>query len=190
MQPIEIEVNGQMRTLEAEPRLLLVHLLREKLALTGTHVGCDTSSCGACTVLLDGVSVKSCTVFAVQADGARVTTIEGIGSATALHPMQEAFWSEHGLQCGYCTPGMIVSAVDILARTADPSDDEIRAGLEGNLCRCTGYENIVASVRAAGKALRDGSPRRSVKELLEISPPQEPPLQPSYEAEELVEAKS
>ena len=190
MQPIEIEVNGQSRTLDVEPRLLLVHLLREKLSLTGTHVGCDTSSCGACTVLLDGVSVKSCTVFAVQADGSRVTTIEGIGDAKALHPMQEAFWSEHGLQCGYCTPGMIVSAVDLLARNADPSDDEIRAGLEGNLCRCTGYANIVASVRAAAKALHNGDARRSVNELLEVSPPVEAPPEPSYEAEEFVEAKA
>src|ERR1700730_4069313 len=155
---IDLIVNGKRASLDAEPRLLLVHALRDALGLTGTHVGCDTSSCGACTVLLDGVSVKSCTVFAVQASGHEVTTIEGIGNADELHPMQEAFWSSHGLQCGYCTTGMIVSAVDLLQRNPDPSDDEIRAGLEGNLCRCTGYENIVKAVRAAGAGRRGGEP--------------------------------
>jgi carbon-monoxide dehydrogenase small subunit len=145
------------------------------IGLTGTHVGCDTSSCGACTVLLDGVSVKSCTVFAVQASGHAVTTIEGIGTADELHPMQEAFWSSHGLQCGYCTTGMIVSAVDLLQRNPDPTDDEIRAGLEGNLCRCTGYENIVKSVRAAAKAMREHAPLHSVRELMPIHPPAEEP---------------
>jgi aerobic carbon-monoxide dehydrogenase small subunit len=154
MQSITLEVNGLSRTIDVEPRLLLVHLLRERLGLTGTHVGCDTSSCGACTVLIDGVSVKSCTVLAVQADGAAVTTIEGIGTDEALHPMQEAFWAEHGLQCGYCTPGMILSAIDLLQRNPKPSDEEIRAGLGGNLCRCTGYQNIVNAVRAAAKELR------------------------------------
>lgn len=192
MPTIHVDVNGTGRAVDVEPRLLLVHLLRDRLGLTGTHVGCDTSSCGACTVLLDGVSVKSCTVFAVQASGHEVTTIEGIGNADSLHPMQEAFWSSHGLQCGYCTTGMIVSAVDLLRRNPDPSDDEIRAGLEGNLCRCTGYENIVKAVRAAGKAMRDGEPRRSVAELMPIHPPAEAPP-PSGEAiipEQLQEAKA
>jgi carbon-monoxide dehydrogenase small subunit len=168
MPEIEIDVNGEHRRIDVEPRLLLVHLLRDKLELTGTHVGCDTSSCGACTVLLDGVSVKSCTVFAVQADGHSVTTIEGIGGSGALHPMQEAFWEKHGLQCGYCTPGMIVSAVDLLKRNPDPSDAEIRAGLEGNLCRCTGYENIVRAVRSAAAAISAETPRHSVSELLPV----------------------
>jgi carbon-monoxide dehydrogenase small subunit len=172
---IDLTVNGKQVFLDAEPRLLLAHALRDSLNLTGTHIGCDTSSCGACTVLLDGVSVKSCTVFAVQAAGHEVTTIEGIGTADSLHPMQEAFWSAHGLQCGYCTTGMIVSAVDLLRRNADPSDDEIRAGLEGNLCRCTGYENIVTAVRAAGKAMRDGTARHSVADLMPIHPPVEDP---------------
>jgi len=170
MTRIEVAVNGTKHALDVEPRLLLVHMLRENLSLTGTHVGCDTSSCGACTILLDGVSVKSCTMFAVQAAGHDVTTIEGIGTSAALHPMQEAFWSEHGLQCGYCTTGMIVSAVDLLQRNADPSDDEIRAGLEGNLCRCTGYENIVKSVRVAARAMKANTPRHSVAELIEQLP--------------------
>jgi carbon-monoxide dehydrogenase small subunit len=173
---VDLTVNGETAVLDVEPRLLLVHALRDNLGLTGTHVGCDTSSCGACTVLLDGVSVKSCTVFAVQASGHVVTTIEGIGDADELHPMQEAFWSSHGLQCGYCTTGMIVSAVDLLQRNPDPSDDEIRAGLEGNLCRCTGYENIVTAVRAAGRAMRDGAARHSVRELMPLhGPTLEPP---------------
>ena len=172
---IEVTVNGQARNAEVEPRLLLAHFLRGNLGLTGTHIGCDTTSCGACTVLLDGVPVKSCTVFAVQAAGREVTTVEGLKSDGALHPMQEAFWSAHGLQCGYCTTGMIVSAVDLLQRTPDPSDDEIRAGLEGNLCRCTGYENIVKAVRAAGAAMREGGVRRSVADLMPIHPPAEEP---------------
>lgn len=128
--------------------------LRENLGLTGTHVGCDTSSCGACTVLLDGVSVKSCTMFAVQAAGSAVTTIEGIGTQAELHPMQEAFWTQHGLQCGFCTPGMIMAAIDLIARNPDPSEDEIRLGIEGNICRCTGYENIVKAVTVAAAAVR------------------------------------
>ena len=152
---VDLIVNGARTRVDVEPRVLLVHALREHLGLTGTHVGCDTSSCGACTVLLDGAAVKSCTIFAVQADGRAVTTIEGIGSAAALHPMQQAFWSAHGLQCGYCTTGMIVSAVDLLQRNPDPTDDQIRTGLGGNLCRCTGYENIVKAVRAAAVVLRD-----------------------------------
>jgi len=151
---VELEVNGQRHSLSVEPRLLLVHLLRERLGLTGTHVGCDTSSCGACTVLVDGHSVKSCTILAVQADGASVTTIEGIGTKESLHPMQEAFWAEHGLQCGYCTTGMIMAAVDLIERNPDPSDDEIRAGIGGNICRCTGYHNIVRAVKAAATAMR------------------------------------
>ncbi len=150
--PVHITVNGERHDLDVEPRLLLVHLLRDRLGLTGTHVGCDTSNCGACTVHLDGESVKSCTVLAVQADGADVTTIEGMGSMENLHPLQEAFWANHGLQCGYCTPGMIMAAADLLARNPSPSEEEIRHGLEGNLCRCTGYQNIVLAVQdAAGK---------------------------------------
>jgi aerobic carbon-monoxide dehydrogenase small subunit len=170
MQKIEIEVNGQKVSADVEPRLLLVHFLRENLGLTGTHVGCDTSGCGACTILLDGSSAKSCTVFAVQADGARVTTIEGVGSAEALHPMQEAFWAEHGLQCGYCTPGMIISAIDLLQRNPAPSEAQIREGLSGNICRCTGYENIVRAVNAAARAMKNNEPRRSVHELLPPKP--------------------
>lgn len=166
MHAIDLTVNGKRTSLEVEPRLLLVHALRENLGLTGTHVGCDTSSCGACTVLLDGVAVKSCTVLTVQAEGRPVVTIEGVGNAAELHPMQEAFWSAHGLQCGYCTTGMIVSAIDLLRRNPDPSDEQIRAGLTGNLCRCTGYENIVKAVRAAAAAMRAGDDRHSVKELL------------------------
>ena len=151
---VTFRVNGDERTLDVEPRLLLVQALREGLGLTGTHVGCDTSSCGACTVLLDGVSVKSCTMFAVQAEGRAVTTIEGIGTREDLHPMQEAFWTQHGLQCGFCTPGMIMSAIDLIERNPDPADAEIRAGIEGNICRCTGYENIVKAVTVAAAAVR------------------------------------
>ena len=143
---VHLKVNGSDHELEVEPRLLLVHALRDQLNLTGTHVGCDTSNCGACTILLDGKSVKSCTVLAVQAEGAEVTTIEGIGSEGDLHPMQEAFWNNHGLQCGYCTPGMIMAGVALLEENPNPTEDEVRHGLEGNLCRCTGYHNIVKSV--------------------------------------------
>ena len=153
--PVRVNVNGEAREDAIEPRLLLVHYLRDVVGLTGTHVGCDTSNCGACTCLLDGVSVKSCTVLAVQAEGAEVTTIEGMTRDGELHPLQEAFWSEHGLQCGYCTPGMIMAAADLLARNPNPSEEEIRHGLEGNLCRCTGYQNIVRSVaHAAGQGAR------------------------------------
>jgi carbon-monoxide dehydrogenase small subunit len=151
---VTFRVNGNERTLDVEPRLLLVQALREVLGLTGTHVGCDTSSCGACTVLLDGVSVKSCTMFAVQAEGRAVTTIEGIGTQQDLHPMQEAFWTQHGLQCGFCTPGMIMSALDLIRRNPDPTEEEIRLGIEGNICRCTGYENIVKAVTVAAAAVR------------------------------------
>jgi carbon-monoxide dehydrogenase small subunit len=146
---VTITVNGAPRTAEIEPRTLLVHLLREHLNLTGTHVGCDTSNCGACTVWLDGEAVKSCTVLAVQADGRELTTIEGISENGDLHPMQQAFHENHALQCGYCTPGMVMTAIKLLEANPEPSDEEIRHGLEGNLCRCTGYENIVAAVRAA-----------------------------------------
>ena len=146
---VTITVNGEPRTAEVEPRTLLVHLLREHLNLTGTHVGCDTSNCGACTVWLDGDAVKSCTLLAVQADGREVTTIEGISENGDLHPMQRAFHEHHALQCGYCTPGMVMTAIKLLEANPVPTDEEIRHGLEGNLCRCTGYENIVAAVRAA-----------------------------------------
>jgi carbon-monoxide dehydrogenase small subunit len=142
-------VNGVSHTSEVEPRTLLVHYLREQLSLTGTHVGCDTSNCGACTVWLDGDAVKSCTVLAVQADGCEVTTIEGISENGSLHPMQQAFHDQHGLQCGYCTPGMVMAAIKLLEANPSPTDEEIRHGLEGNLCRCTGYHNIVAAVRSA-----------------------------------------
>jgi len=146
---VTITVNGAPRTAEVEPRTLLVHLLREHLNLTGTHVGCDTSNCGACTVWLDGEAVKSCTLLAVQANGREVTTIEGISENGDLHPMQRAFHEHHALQCGYCTPGMVMTAIKLLEANPAPTDAEIRHGLEGNLCRCTGYENIVAAVRAA-----------------------------------------
>ena len=149
MASVSVTVNGAEHRREVEPRQLLVHFLRDTLGLTGTHVGCDTSNCGACTVHLDGDAVKSCTVLTVQADGAEVTTIEGLGTEAALHPLQEAFWEHHGLQCGYCTPGMIMAAADLLARNPNPSDEEIRHGLEGNLCRCTGYHNIVKAVMSA-----------------------------------------
>ena len=149
--PVRIRVNGVEQELDVEPRLLLVHALREKLGLTGTHVGCDTSNCGACTVHLDGQAVKSCTVLAVQCDGGEVTTIEGIGTPDALHPVQEAFWEHHGLQCGYCTPGMIMAGADLLNRNPHPSEEEVRHALEGNLCRCTGYHNIVKAVLSAAE---------------------------------------
>jgi aerobic carbon-monoxide dehydrogenase small subunit len=155
LRSIAITVNGVRRELEVEPRQLLVYTLREQLALTGTNVGCDTTSCGACTVHLDGESVKSCTVLAVQADGHEVTTIEGLATNGTLHPMQEAFRANHALQCGYCTPGMIMAATSFLEEHPSPTDDEIRHGLEGNLCRCTGYQNIVKAVQsvAAGAAV-------------------------------------
>ena len=153
MVEIHVTVNGAAHEDEIEPRLLLVHYLRETLGLTGTHVGCDTSQCGACTVLLDGKSVKSCTVLAVQADGAEVTTIEGVASGSGMHPLQEAFHQEHGLQCGFCTPGMIMAAIDLLQQTPRPTEEQIRVGLEGNLCRCTGYNNIVKAVKAASEKM-------------------------------------
>ena len=149
MRPIALTVNGTQHELEVEPRDLLVHVLRERLALTGTNVGCDTSSCGACTVLVDGESVKSCTMFAVQADGASVTTIEGLGGE---HPVQKAFHEQHALQCGYCTPGFVMATVSLLREHPNPTEEEIRHGLEGNLCRCTGYHNIVRAVQTAAAA--------------------------------------
>jgi carbon-monoxide dehydrogenase small subunit len=153
-QAVSITVNGNARENEVEPRLLLVHYLRETLGLTGTHVGCDTSQCGACTVLIDGQAVKSCTVLAVQANGANITTIEGMAKDGELHPLQQAFWEEHGLQCGFCTPGMIMTAADFLKQNPDPSDSEIRHALEGNLCRCTGYQHIVNSIKSAAKKMQ------------------------------------
>ncbi|HET9753285.1 MAG TPA: (2Fe-2S)-binding protein [Myxococcales bacterium] len=152
MASITIKVNGVSETRDVEPRVLLVHFLRDVLGLTGTHVGCDTSQCGACTVLLDGAAVKSCSLFAVQAEGRSVTTIEGLAADGKLHPVQQAFWDQHGLQCGFCTPGMILSACELLSRNPNPSEAEIRAGLEGNLCRCTGYNNIVKAVQQAAGA--------------------------------------
>lgn len=150
---ISMTVNGQQVSGTVEPRTLLVEFLREQLHLTGTHVGCDTSQCGACVVIADGVSVKSCTALAVQYDGASVTTIEGLAEGEVLHPMQQAFNDHHGLQCGFCTPGMVMSAVDLVRRSPNPSDEEIVKGLEGNLCRCTGYQNIVRAVRAGAQAM-------------------------------------
>ncbi len=146
MARVSVTVNGVQYDEEVEPRLLLVHLIRDTLGLTGTHVGCDTSNCGACTLHLDGEAVKSCTVLAVQADGSNVTPIEGMGSEDDLHPLQEAFWNNHGLQCGYCTPGMIMAGADLLNKNAKPSEEEVREALAGNLCRCTGYQNIVKAV--------------------------------------------
>ncbi len=148
---ISVTVNGISHTSEVEPRLLLVHYLREKLGLTGTNIGCDTSQCGSCTILLDGIAVKSCTVLAVQADGCSVTTIEGLAQDGHLHPVQNGFWEKHGLQCGFCTPGMIMSSVGLLQQNPHPTEDEIRHALDGNVCRCTGYQNIVAAIQYAAK---------------------------------------
>ena len=154
---ISLTVNGSPRELDVEPRRLLVQALREDLGLTGTHVGCDTSQCGACTVHLDGKAVKSCTVLAVQADGSDVATIEGLAQDGQLHPIQNAFWEKHGLQCGFCTPGMIMAAADLLNSDTDPTDAEIRHAIEGNFCRCTGYQNIVAAIREAAAVMREGT---------------------------------
>ncbi len=151
---INLTVNGKAVSADVEPNLLLVYYLREHLDLTGTHIGCDTSNCGACTVDINGKAVKSCTVLAAQADGAVITTIEGLASNGDLHPIQEGFWEEHGLQCGFCTPGMIMTARDLLGRNPDPSDEEIREALEGNLCRCTGYQHIVNAIKYAARKLR------------------------------------
>ena len=152
MQTIHVTINGTQYVHDVEPRLLLIHYLREVVGLTGSHIGCETSLCGACTVEVNGKAVKSCTMFAIQADGANVVTIEGLASNGKLHAVQEAFWNEHGLQCGYCTPGMIMTVKQILERNPNPTDEEIRHGLEGNLCRCTGYQNIVAAAKAAARA--------------------------------------
>jgi len=152
MAQVSVTVNGKVRKGDVESRLLLVHFLRENLLLTGAHVGCDTSQCGACTVLVDGHSVKSCTMFAVQADGCAVTTVEGLAQNGELHPLQEGFWKEHGLQCGYCTPGMIMSAVNLLNETPHPTEQQIRDGISGNFCRCTGYQHIVNAIQSASGA--------------------------------------
>jgi aerobic carbon-monoxide dehydrogenase small subunit len=154
---ITVTVNGEEHSLEVEPRLLLVHLLREKLALTGTHVGCDTTSCGACTVLLDGTPIKSCTHFAVQTDGREITTVEGLAPAGGLHPLQKGFKEEHGLQCGFCTPGMLLVTSALLHENPDPTEEEIRWAISGNICRCTGYQNIVKAVQWAAKNMEEPS---------------------------------
>jgi carbon-monoxide dehydrogenase small subunit len=155
---ISVSVNGQSYTSEVEPRLLLVHYLRDDLNLTGTHIGCDTSNCGACTILLDGVAVKSCTLLAVQADGATIDTVEGLEQDGQLHPLQEGFWQEHGLQCGFCTPGMLMISKALLASNPNPSEAEIRRGISGNLCRCTGYVNIVKAIQYGAAKLRGETP--------------------------------
>jgi len=152
---VSLRINGRDYTHEVEPRLLLVHYLRDMIGLTGTHIGCETSICGACTVMLNGEAIKSCTVLTVQADGGEVLTIEGLGRAEELHPLQEGFWECHGLQCGYCTPGMILSAYQLLLRYPDPTEEEIRRGLDGNLCRCTGYQHIVDAVQYAARKMRE-----------------------------------
>jgi aerobic carbon-monoxide dehydrogenase small subunit len=154
---IAVTVNGRTYKNEVEPRTLLVHYLRDQLNLTGTHVGCDTSQCGACTVLIDGTSAKSCTVLAVQADGANITTVEGLAQAGKLHALQEGFWEEHGLQCGFCTPGFLMASVELLQRNPNPTEQEVRHGLEGNMCRCTGYQNIVKAVLHAANTINGNS---------------------------------
>ena len=154
--PVKVTINGQTYSHEVEPRLLLVHYIREVVGLTGTHVGCDTSQCGACTILMNGLAVKSCTLFAVQADGATITTIEGLAKNGELHPIQQGFWEKHGLQCGFCTPGMLMNAVEMLKRNPKPTEEQIRHGLDGNLCRCTGYQNIVASIAQAATQMAGG----------------------------------
>jgi carbon-monoxide dehydrogenase small subunit len=155
MAAVRVTVNGEVREAQIEPRLLLVHFLRETLSLTGTHIGCDTTSCGACTVLLDGRPIKSCTIFTVQADGREVRTVEGLEQNGQLHPIQQAFWDEHGLQCGFCTPGMMMTSVALLEANPSPSEVEIRRAISGNLCRCTGYVNIVKSVQTAAERMRE-----------------------------------
>src|SRR3989304_1045243 len=157
---IQVRINGKPQQREGEPRLLLVHYLRDLLGLTGTHIGCETSLCGACTVLLDGKAVKSCTLLAVQADGADLTTIEGLARDGKLHPVQEGFWEEHGLQCGYCTPGMILAGAALLAETPNPTEAEIRHGIAGNLCRCTGYQHIVNAIESAARKMKPSGRKR------------------------------
>ncbi len=160
---ISVTVNGEKREAEVEPRLLLVHFLRENLSLTGTHIGCDTSNCGACSVLLDGKAVKSCTVFAVQADGRQVLTVEGLAKGGKLHPVQEGFWEKHGLQCGYCTPGMMIASVALLQENPNPTEEEIRHGISGNLCRCTGYVKIVEAIQYAAEKMRTQAAAQQVE---------------------------
>ncbi len=155
-----VTVNGTTHRHEVEPRLLLVHYLREVLGLTGTHIGCDTTSCGACTVMMNGLAVKSCTILAAQADGAQITTVEGLTRDGQLHPIQEGFWEEHGLQCGFCTPGIMITVLQILERNPNPTEAEIRHGLEGNLCRCTGYQHIVKAVQYAARKMRQPAAAR------------------------------
>jgi carbon-monoxide dehydrogenase small subunit len=164
---ITLTVNGEQRSAEVEDRLLLVHLIRDTLGLTGTHVGCDTTSCGACTVHWNGTPVKSCTVFAVQADGGQIATVEGLEQGGQLHPIQEGFWQEHGLQCGFCTPGMLMTAVALLAENPDPSEQQIREAISGNLCRCTGYVNIVKSIQYAAEKLQTGAAAPAPAEITE-----------------------
>ncbi|MGA7873334.1 MAG: (2Fe-2S)-binding protein [Candidatus Binatus sp.] len=151
---LTITINGKRRSDEVDPRMLLVHYLRDVAQLTGTHVGCETSLCGACTVLMNGSAIKSCTTFAVQAEGCQITTVEGLAKDGKMHPLQEGFWEEHGLQCGYCTPGMIMTATDLLSRNANPSEAQIREALEGNLCRCTGYQHIIKAIQYAAEKMR------------------------------------
>ena len=158
---VSMTINGQQRSGDVEPRLLLVHFIRDVLGLTGTHVGCDTSQCGACTIIMDGKAVKSCTVLTVQAEGADIMTIEGLAKDGQLHPIQQGFWEEHGLQCGYCTPGMIMTAYDLLNNNPSPTDEEIRKGIEGNLCRCTGYQNIVKAIQYAAREMGSGAGARA-----------------------------
>jgi carbon-monoxide dehydrogenase small subunit len=160
---ISVMVNGHKYSHEVEPRLLLVHYIREVLGLTGTHVGCDTSNCGACTILMEDKAVKSCTLLAVQADGASFTTVEGLAKDGQLHPIQEGFWEEHGLQCGFCTPGMMLTAVELLRRNPNPTEEQIRSGLEGNLCRCTGYQHIVNSIQYAARKMRGETPQKAAR---------------------------
>ena len=176
--PVAMIVNGTAHSLEVDPRRLLVHILRDDLHLTGTHIGCDTSQCGACTVVVDGRAVKSCTMLAVQADGSAVTTIEGLARAGEMHPLQLAFWEKHGLQCGFCTPGMIMVAADFLGRNGEPSDDEIRHAIDGNYCRCTGYQNIVAAIKEAAGTLRAGATAP-----IPVAGKPEQPLPPTSEEE-------
>ncbi len=160
---VSVTINGIAHTHEVEPRLLLVHYIRDVLGLTGTHIGCDTSNCGACTVLMNGRAVKACTLLAVQADGAALQTVEGLAQDGQLHPIQEGFWEEHGLQCGFCTPGMMLTALDLLTRIPELTEEQIRWGIEGNLCRCTGYQHIVNSIQTAARKMRGGAPHKSAR---------------------------
>jgi len=177
--PVTLTVNGTERSAAVEPRALLVHVLRDDFNLTGTHIGCDTSQCGACTVLIDGHAVKSCTVLAVQCEGEAITTIEGLGTAEALHPLQAAFWEKHGLQCGFCTPGMILTAVDFLASNPDPTEAEIRHALEGCYCRCTGYQNIVAAIQLAARTMRADQSASGVPRVSQPTSPSSRAAQPA-----------